>query len=87
MVVWSGVVKYKPSTLFQNLCDLCIIVHVLLFLSQLMRALVRIRARSGEYRSLDQGGENACANTQITELPKIKRRLILNDTCMILDDS
>ena len=31
--VVGGVVKYKPSALFRDLCDLCMSVHALLLLS------------------------------------------------------
>ena len=48
-------------------------------LAPLMLALIRVRAKSGKYLGLERR-ERMRAHTQIAELPKIKRRLILNNT-------
>ena len=72
-----GVIKYKLSALFRNLCDSCISVRALLLL--LCVHTLGLGLDLGN--SLDWR-ERTHAYTQIAELPKIKRRLIpvLNDT-------
>ena len=66
-----GVVKYKPSALFRNLCDSRMSMHVLLLLSWVHALGLGLDRREGDTTS---------AHTRIAELPKIKRRLMLNDT-------
>ena len=42
---WVSLSVYKLSALFRNLCDACMSVRTL---APLKRALIRVRARSGE---------------------------------------
>ena len=59
----SGVVKYKPSALFRNLCNSCMSVRALLLL---MCALIRVGVDLGN--SLDRReGENSYTNCRATE--------------------
>ena len=49
-------------------------------LAPLKRALIRVRARFGEKLRSERKKEHMHAHTRVAELPKEKRRLILNDT-------
>ena len=72
----AGVIKYKPSALLRNLCDSCMSARTL---APLMRALIRVRARSGEELRSERAHARSYTNRRAAEY-KLTAHRLLNDT-------